>query len=70
MRLTLALLGWTLDWSLEPTAEVEVEVEDDGGRDLGYTTATPVGYFAALEVPDFVPGTDRNNGWGDEGNRL
>lgn len=68
MRLTIAALGWTFDWSIEPTAEAEAE--DDGGRDLGYTTATPVGYFAALEVPDFVPGVDRSNGWGDEGNRL
>lgn len=67
MRLTFALLGWTLDWSIEPTTEAEAE--DEPGRDLGYTTSTPSGYFAALEVPDFVPGQDRNNGWGDEGNR-
>lgn len=66
-RLTLALLGWTFDWSIEPTAD---EAEDDGGRDLGYTTANPVGFVPAFEVPDFVPGADRNNGWGDEGNRL
>jgi hypothetical protein len=50
VRLTLALLGWTLDWSLEPTtAEAEA---DDGGRDMGSTSGTYVGFTAAHDVPD------------------
>jgi hypothetical protein len=49
MRLTLALLGWTLDWSIEPTT---TEVEDDGGRDFGYTSGTFLGFTPAHDVPD------------------
>jgi hypothetical protein len=38
---------------------------DDGS---GYTSSTPVGFTANWDVPDFLPGPDRDNGWGDEGN--
>lgn len=62
MRLTLAILGWTFDWSIEPTAEAEDEVDGSG-----YTASSFVG-FTPFEVPDEMPLPSRNNGWGDEGN--
>jgi hypothetical protein len=66
-RVTINLLGWTFDWSIEPTA-AEAEAED-AGNDSGYTAASFVG-FAPFEVPDEMPLPMRNNGWGDEGNRA
>lgn len=62
--MTIHLLGFTLDWSLEPT---DTEAEDDGSALNGGTTQ---GYFMAPvvnpEMPAEIPGVDRNNGWGDE----
>jgi hypothetical protein len=68
MRLTLELLGWTFDWSLAQTTEAE----DDAASALngGTLAAYPVGFTAAFEMPDEMPLPMRNNGWGDEGNRL
>ncbi len=64
MRLTIAVLGWTLDWTLEPTATEQPETSSlDGGTTASYETG-------GTEQPDFVGFVDRNNGWGDEGNRL
>lgn len=47
------------------------EAEADGAELAGGTTAsTPMGLVAAFELPDDASGLNRNNGWGDEGNRL
>ena len=52
MRLTIALLGWTLDWSLEPSS---VEDEDDptfalnGGTTGGYYVG-----FASHVAPEEI----------------
>lgn len=64
-RLTIALLGWTFDWSIEPTA---AEAEDDGGSSLngGTTGAYPVGFTATFEIPEEVAVPMRCNGWPDE----
>lgn len=63
MRLTCWLLGreiLALDLS---RGEPETEgVNLDGGT----TSAMPVGFVAAMEVPAEVPWTERDNGWGDE----
>lgn len=45
MRLTIVVLGWTFDWTAEPTATDEPE---DTARDLsgGSTGSTPMGFTA------------------------
>ena len=61
MRLTFAALGWTFDWSLEPTAEAEDA--DEPGRDLGYLSGTFVGFAPHVQgedvaLPQRVPAWD------------
>lgn len=46
MRLTIALLGWSFDLSMEPT----VTADDDPQRDLG----TTIPGWRALRVADFL----------------
>ena len=62
MRLTLALLGWTWDWSLEPTTP-EAEAHSLDG---GLLASTPVGFTAAYPVPEEVPLPQRVPPWDDE----
>jgi hypothetical protein len=59
MWLTLSLLGWTMDWSIEPTA---TEAADDPLRDLGATGVTFVG-FAQHATPEDVPLPQRTPAW-------
>ncbi len=45
--------------------------EPDGSELAGGTLAAmPMGFVPRMEIPDDCAGIDRNNGWGDEGNRL
>lgn len=62
MRVTLALLGWTWDWSLEPTATDSETCSLDGGT----TGGQYVGFTASHDVPADLPWVERDNGWGDE----
>lgn len=62
-RVTIALLGWTFDWSIEPTA---AEVEDDGPRDLGYTNGTFLSFTSGHDIPEEAAVPMRCNGWPDE----
>lgn len=57
MRLTLAILGWTWDLSLEPTA-------DDEGNSLdgGTTSAYPIS-FTAWPQPEDAPMPQRTPAW-------
>ena len=60
MRVTLVLLGWTFDWSLEPTA---AEAEDESNSLDGGTTASyPVG-FTHWPVPEEVPYQPHTPAW-------
>ena len=45
MRLTIHALGWTFDWSLEPTV-AEDEPAPDASMDGGTTAAMPMGFTA------------------------
>lgn len=65
MRLTSAALGWTIDWSIEPTA---TEAADDGDSSLngGTTAAYPVEFTATFDLPEEVAVPMRCNGWPDE----
>lgn len=52
MRVCVTVLGWTLDWSLEPTC-ADVDTEDDDASVLsGGTTGGYYVGFALHEPPD------------------
>ena len=57
MRLTVALLGWSLDLSLEPTT-----TEDEAPTNQGDTGGTWVG-FAVHATPEDVPLPQRTPAW-------
>jgi hypothetical protein len=58
MRVTLALLGWTLDWSLEPTATEAETCSLDGGT----TAAYPMG-FTHWPVPEEIAAPQHCPSW-------
>jgi hypothetical protein len=64
VRLTIALLGWSFDLSMEPTAS-----DDDPQRDLGTTGHYPVGFVARHDVPEEVSYPQRTPAWDDEDRR-
>lgn len=67
MNITLACFGIVVfDLTIGPVA-----TETDGAELAGGTlAATPMGFVPRMEIPDDCAGLDRNNGWGDEGNRA
>lgn len=65
MRLTLCLLGWTFDWTAEPTAaEAPTEPTEDAAASMdgGTTGSTPVGYTSSYGDQRWQPGADHGAG--------
>lgn len=63
MRVTIAVLGWTFDWSIEPTA-----AETEGNSLDGGTTASygPIGFTASWPTVEEVPMPQRTPAWDDD----
>jgi hypothetical protein len=62
MRLTLVLLGHTLDLSLEANAADA----DTNSLDGGTTASTNVLYFGRYDTPEDIPLPQRTPPWDDE----